>query len=227
MITQLYKSTLCWRAFKTRSELMKGYYRDLMPVIAQDFDHSSLIAVDLEMTGLDPINDQILSIGLIPIENNLLALDKAEQKLIKVDGGVGQSAVIHGILDNHLDDAIDIKEAITWFLERTQGKMLVAHHAPLDLSFLQNAISSCIGEPVKLLAIDTLAVERKRLLRKHDLLKEGTLRLGACRVRYGLPVYAAHNALVDALACGELLLAQAAAIGQGERLKLAELLAIK
>ncbi len=214
VITQLYKSTLCWRAFKTRSEMMKDYYRDLMPVMAQDLSKSSLIAVDLEMTGLDPNYDQILSIGLIPIENNQLMLDKAEQKLIKVDGGVGQSATIHGILDKHLDDATDIKEAVSWFLEKTNGKMLVANHAPLDLRFLQHAISKAVGESVKLLAIDTMAIERKRLLRKHDLLQEGTLRLGACRVRYGLPVYAAHNALVDALACGELLLAQAAAIGQ-------------
>ena len=198
-----------------------------MPALAKDIGQSSLMAIDLEMTGLDPNHDQILSIGLIPIENSLLRLESAEHKLIKVEGGVGQSATIHGILDKHLQDAIDLDEAISWFIEKTQGKVLVAHHTPLDLRFLQNAISSLYGEKVKLLAIDTLAIERKRLLRKHDVLKEGTLRLGACRERYGLPVYAAHNALVDALACGELLLAQAAAIGQGDRLTVAELLAIK
>ncbi|AQS38558.1 DNA polymerase III epsilon subunit-like 3'-5' exonuclease [Shewanella psychrophila] len=227
MISQLLKSKLCWRAFRCRSEVMRLYHRGLMSVIAQDISQTQLIALDLEMTGLDPNHDQILSIGLIPIENNLLMLDKAEQKLIKVEGGVGQSAAIHGILDNHLEDAIEIDQAIAWFVEKTQGKVLVAHHAPLDITFLQNAMTNTMGEPVKLLAIDTLAVERKRLLRKHDVLKEGSLRLGACRTRYGLPVYAAHNALVDALACGELLLAQIAAIGQGESLTVAELLAIK
>ena len=227
MIPQLLKSQLCWRAFRCRSEVMRRYHRELMAVISQDISQSKLIALDLEMTGLDPNHDQILSIGLIPIENNLLLLDKAEQKLIKVDGGVGQSAAIHGILDKHLQDAIDIEEAISWFIEKTLGKVLVAHHAPLDINFLQNAMSKIIQEPVKLCAIDTLAVERRRLLRKHDVLKEGSLRLGACRTRYGLPVYAAHNALVDALACGELLLAQTAAIGQGESLTVAELLAIK
>lgn len=224
MNAQLFKSTLCWRAFRSRSERVKQYHRALIPVIDKAVHQSSLMAVDLEMTGLDANHDHILSIGLIPIENGLLLLNKAEQKLIRVEGGVGQSAVIHGILDKHLEDAIEIQDAIHWFLEKTAGKVLVAHHAPLDLNFLQNAIMNSLGEPVKLLAIDTLAVERKRLLRKHDVLKEGSLRLGACRTRYGLPVYAAHNALVDALACGELLLAQTAAIGDIEKLTIAEVL---
>jgi DNA polymerase-3 subunit epsilon len=38
----------------------------------------------------------------------------------------------------------------------------------------------------------------------------GALRLWAARERRGLPVYRAHEALVDALACAELYLAQCA-----------------
>lgn len=38
-------------------------------------------------------------------------------------------------------------------------------------------------------------------------LVRGDLTLAGCRVRYGLPDYPAHNALVDALATAELLLA--------------------
>ena len=38
----------------------------------------------------------------------------------------------------------------------------------------------------------------------------GALRLWAARERRGLPVYRAHEALTDALACAELYLAQAA-----------------
>jgi DNA polymerase-3 subunit epsilon len=34
------------------------------------------------------------------------------------------------------------------------------------------------------------------------------LRLAECRSRYNLPAYPAHNALMDALAAAELLLAQ-------------------
>jgi len=217
------RSQLCWRAFLSRSELTKEYYRSLIPTVGQVFSESSLMAVDLEMTGLDPNKDQILSIGLIPIERGMLSLNKAEQKIIRIRGSVGQSATIHGIVDHQLQAGVSIDSAIEWFMGRTSGKLLVAHHSPLDLGFLQVAIKQVSGESVKLLSIDTLALERKRLLRKQDVLKEGTLRLGACRARYGLPVYAAHNALVDALACGELLLAQVAALGEPHRVTVAEL----
>lgn len=223
MIGFILRSQLCWRAFLSRSELTKEYYRSLIPTVGQVFSESSLMAVDLEMTGLDPNKDQILSIGLIPIERGMLSLNKAEQKIIRIRGSVGQSATIHGIVDHQLQAGVSIDSAIEWFMGRTSGKLLVAHHSPLDLGFLQVAIKQVSGESVKLLSIDTLALERKRLLRKQDVLKEGTLRLGACRARYGLPVYAAHNALVDALACGELLLAQVAALGEPHRVTVAEL----
>ena len=223
MIGFILRSQLCWRAFLSRSELTKEYYRSLIPTVGQVFSESSLMAVDLEMTGLDPNKDQILSIGLIPIERGMLSLNKAEQKIIRIRGSVGQSATIHGIVDHQLQAGVSIDSAIEWFMGRTSGKLLVAHHSPLDLGFLQVAIKQVSGESVKLLSIDTLALERKRLLRKQDVLKEGTLRLGACRARYGLPVYAAHNALVDALACGELLLAQVAALGEPHRVTIAEL----
>ena len=40
-------------------------------------------------------------------------------------------------------------------------------------------------------------------------IKSGDLRLQACRDRYNLPPYPAHNALIDALATAELLVAHA------------------
>ncbi|MGL5147516.1 MAG: hypothetical protein ACRC7Q_08495, partial [Plesiomonas shigelloides] len=51
-----------------------------------------------------------------------------------------------------------------------------------------------------------------RLLKAHAVVQQGSLRLGACRQRYGLPVYSAHTAMVDALGCAELLLAQLASM---------------
>ena len=47
--------------------------------------------------------------------------------------------------------------------------------------------------------------------------------MGACRRRYQLPDYHGHNALWDALATAELLLAQLAHRSRGSRLVLKEL----
>ncbi|WOT03913.1 exonuclease domain-containing protein [Shewanella sp. DAU334] len=186
-------------------------------IFSKPLSETRLMAVDLEMTGLNSQFDQILSIGIVPIYNGLLQLANAKQILVSIDGSVGDSATIHGIVDRQLETAVSAKTAMEWFLKQTQGHVLVAHHAPLDLSFLKAEIHRCYGEPITFIAIDTLLLEKRRLLLRHELIKEGSLRLDACRARYGLPVYAAHDATVDALACGELLLAQMAAIaGQGQ-----------
>ncbi|KIO37521.1 exonuclease [Shewanella sp. cp20] len=218
------RSQLCWRALMAKDAMLKGYLQSLMPVIDESFVEAELLAIDLEMTGLDANFDQILSIGVVPIRRGQLILSEAQHKLVQIEGSVGQSATIHGILDAHLDAALTPEQAMAWFLTVSQGKILVAHHAPLDLAFLKSGLQASLGEKTRLLAIDTLQLEKRRLLRQHEHLQEGSLRLGRSRARYGLPVYAAHNALIDALACGELLLAQVAAMGGANKVKIAELL---
>lgn len=219
-----FKSRLQIKALLCKNDIICDYYRALAEQVSKPLLQVPLMVVDLEMTGLDSQSDQILSIGLIPIYNGLLEVAAAKEILVSIDGSVGESATIHGIVDGQLAQAVSPEEAIKWFLTQTKGHLLVAHHAPLDLSFLKVLSHRTYGQAIQFMAIDTMALERKRLLRQHDVLKEGTLRLDACRRRYGLPVYAAHNATVDALACGELLLAQIAHIAGDDQLTLSELL---
>ncbi|MCE9679631.1 3'-5' exonuclease [Shewanella sp. AS1] len=220
----LLKSRLCWRAFRAEHKQLKSYQRALLSELDKSIYEASLVALDLEMTGLNSSQDQILSIGLIPIERGQIILQRAEHRLVQIRGSVGNSAVIHGILDAHLTQGETLDAVIAWLLQVTEGKILVAHHAPLDLKFIQQALLATLGETTKFIGLDTLAIEKKRLLRQHEMLEKGSLRLGASRQRYNLPVYAAHNAIIDALACGELLLAQVADMGGAERVKVCDLL---
>ena len=98
----LINAKLQWRALRCQHQLFKDYYQSLIPLMALPINRAPLMAMDLEMTGLDPLQDQILSIGLVPIENGVIPLGEAQQKLVQIKGSVGQSATIHGILDNHL-----------------------------------------------------------------------------------------------------------------------------
>lgn len=218
------KSQLRLKAFRAADELVANYYRALSRAISKPLVDIPLMAIDLEMTGLNAQFDQILSIGMVPIHNGMLQLKDADYRLVSIEGSVGDSAAIHGIVDDQLKAAISAKEAMHWFLEKTKGHVLVAHHAPLDLCFLKAEILRCLGEKMNFVSIDTMSIERSRILRQHEVIKEGSLRLDACRSRYGLPIYAAHNAAVDALSCGELLLAQMASIAGAEELTLVDLL---
>ena len=60
--------------------------------------------------------------------------------------------------------------------------------------------------------VDTLELERRAYANPWAPPADavGGLRLFRARERRGLPMYPAHHALLDALACGELYLAQAA-----------------
>ena len=69
----------------------------------------------------------------------------------------------------------------------------------------------------------TLRLEKRLLLRRDRPIQTGDLALSGCRRRYHLPDYRAHNALCDALATAELLLAHIAHRARGGRLTLSEL----
>jgi len=105
------------------------------------------------------------------------------------------------------------------------GRVLLAHHAPIELGFLNAACERIYGYPLLTRAVDTLELEKRNRQQRNQPLDGGVLRLAKARETYNLPRYRAHNALVDAVASGELFLAQAAhkAAG-GAKLMLRELM---
>lgn len=213
-----YQSRLC------ADKQLQKYQQALLPLLNLTIKEAPLLALDLEMTGLNPKIDQIISIGLMPIVNGQIKLNKGEHKLIKISGSVGQSATIHGLVDADLQQAMPLDEALNWLFQQAMGSVLVGHHIPLDISFIEQALFKLRKRKYRLYAIDTLRIEHQRLLRKQPMLKEGELRLSNCRNRYNLPNYDAHNALLDALSSAELLLAQVSKMGGTEKITVSELI---
>ncbi|PCJ91394.1 MAG: DNA polymerase III subunit epsilon [Porticoccaceae bacterium] len=185
--------------------VMQQYLKSEFPPGKTDYRKVNYLAVDLEMTGLDAQSDHILSIGFVPIENQKVILSGAQHILINSDLGVGQSAVIHGIHDRDLEEATPLETAMGILLEALQGKVLLLHCAQLDMAFLNVASKRLYGQGLFVPVVDTMALEDIRLQRQG---RRDSLRLGDCRTRYHLPEYAAHNALIDAVATAELFLAQ-------------------
>ena len=68
-------------------------------------------------------------------------------------------------------------------------------------------------------------LQEEALLRRHGrIIEPGALRLQDCRSRYNLLHFHDHNALLDALATAELLIAMAAHRSVGETFSVSELL---
>ncbi|MCF1428907.1 MAG: 3'-5' exonuclease [Shewanella sp.] len=207
-------------AAQCRQPWLSAYLLSLLPLLDCGVDELPVLAFDLEMTGLQPHINEILSLGAVPVDGRILRLNGARHCLVANDTGVGQSACIHGIVDRDLKDAMPLAQAMEQFFTLACGRFLLAHHAPLDLSFLCYHLNRLFGDSVWLPGIDTMQLEHRRLKLANLPLSDGMLRLGVCRERYGLPNYPAHNALIDAIGCGELWLAQRAAIKPAEVIEL-------
>lgn len=213
---------LRWARRVAATEL-QACWREPLPSRRRDWRRLSFLACDAEMSSLDPRQGELLSLGWVTIAEGVVQLGTARHHLISSERGVGQSATIHQIHDRDLAEALPPAAAIAALLQAAAGKVLVFHHAALDLAYLDRLSRQLYGAPLLLPVVDTLALERAQRERRGVPLAAGALTLQACRAHYGLPDHGAHNALLDALATAELLLAQIARRSGGGRLTLGEL----
>ncbi len=122
----------------------------------------------------------------------------------------GHSAAIHELTDTEVSAGVEPRTALAGLFEAAAGRAWVFHHAGLDVSFLQSACREWVGMRPPFAVLDTMQIELGLRKRREQPVQQGDLQLGRLRADYGLPRYTAHNALIDALATAELLLAIAA-----------------
>ena len=185
-----------------------------------------LVALDVETTGLDPRTDHVLSVGWVPVVGGEVVLADAREVTVRPPRGVdvGASATFHRLTDDRVAAAEPLADLLPRLLAVLHGRVLLAHHAPLELGFLGTACVAAYGARPALTAVDTMALQRRLVAATHEV-QDGALRLDAARQSFGLPRYTAHHALTDALATGELLLAQVAELERrlGREVRLGDL----
>jgi DNA polymerase-3 subunit epsilon len=186
---------------------MRTYLDTPLPGRRDDARSAPYLALDLETTGLDAANDAIISVGWVPITGGRIRMAGARHLYLSIDGSVAQSATIHHIRDSDLSAGCTEQEAVHAVLQALRGRVLLVHHAPLDLRFLHAACRRHCTVPLHTRVVDTLALAHVRKSRGRQEAREGALRLDALRAEYNLPRYPAHDALTDALATAELFLA--------------------
>lgn len=172
----------------------------------------TIVAVDLETTGLDPKKDDILSVGLVEIRGMSIKLDTAWHEIVSIERDIPEdSAIIHHITDDHAAEAgKPLEQVLPELLRRLAGKVMLVHFSRIEQLFIDAACRRFYGAPFVIPIIDTLKLGQRVFERRNHTIQPGDLRLFNLRPRYNLPHYKAHNALNDALSTAELFLAMAA-----------------
>lgn len=206
------------RRRKAAESAPPGPLRDYLSAPEQDprtpVGDLRLLALDFETTSLEAATGFPLSAGWVPVDGRAVRLGGAGSVGFRPPAvGVGDSAVFHGITDDAADDGLDESEAVAQVLHALTGRVLLAHHASIEASFLAAACQRVWGVSPDIGYVDTLEIEHRLVTRGGSEPTPGSLRLGAARERYGLPTYSAHEALTDALACAELYVAQLTVLG--------------
>jgi DNA polymerase-3 subunit epsilon len=169
--------------------------------------NTPLISVDLELTGLDARQNQIIAIGWTQIDHGRIHLDSNRHIMVNAQQSVGESAAIHELMDSEVAMGVPLATGLQILFEAAKGRIWLFHHAGLDIAFLQRACRAWAGVAPPFAVLDTMHMEMVTRKRRDQPVKRGELRLSALRARYNLPRYTAHNALIDACATAELMLA--------------------
>jgi DNA polymerase III subunit epsilon len=212
-----------WRLRRAPPGPLYDYLATPFPKPSADYRAADFLAVDLETSGLDAKTDLILSVGYVTLRGGgFIDLSTARHRLVQPDRAIPEaSAVIHRITDDEAAQGEELAAVLEDLLAALAGKVLIAHHARVETGFIAAACRRVYGGEPLAPVVDTQALAQRTFERRQSSFKGSDLRLHALTARYNLPRYGAHNALSDALAAGQLFLAQAAhqSGGRGARLR--------
>ena len=159
--------------------------------------HEPFVAFDLETTGLDCHNDRIIEIGAVVIQDG----KEIERFQTFVDPGqkLRQDTIdLTGITDQMLQGAPSIEQVLPEFLSFVGDRVLIAHNADFDCSFVRVACEKQ-GLPYCYTSVDTLVLSQNLMtnLNRH--------KLNIVADALSLPEFNHHRAADDAVTCGMIM----------------------
>jgi DNA polymerase-3 subunit epsilon len=178
------------------------------------WDSITYWALDLETGGLDPRRDPILAVGMVPLRGGAIRLGEAYASLVRpeaIDTIDPASIRAHQLVPGEVRAAPPLEEVLGQVDRRVREGALLVHHAPLDVSFLKRAYRRARLRWPAPPVVDTVALllkaaKRARFVDPDAPDAEPELNLFAARRKLGLPDYAQHDAVMDAIAAAELFL---------------------
>ncbi|MGB5792125.1 3'-5' exonuclease [Poseidonibacter sp.] len=157
------------------------------------------VCFDCETTGLDPKNDDIISIGAVIIKNNVVISSKKFVKFIKPKTKLQIDAIkIHHIRECDLEEAEEINDVIEEFLEFIGNRTLVGYFLEFDVAMINKYLKPKLGIklPNKVLEVSAIYYDWKiEKIPQANI----DLRFDTIMNEMEIPVMGKHDAYNDAL----------------------------
>lgn len=180
-----------------------------MPSGRSDWREVPWAAVDLETTGLDASRNEIISIGIVPIDAGRIVVGDARYRIVRPRTAPDADTIrIHGMRPADLAGAPPLDDVLDEVLDALAGRRLVAHVASVERRFLVPVFRTR-GLRLRGEIADTQILARAWLHDRAGMAVPPHLGLEDLARRLGLPVERPHHALGDALTTAQAFLALA------------------
>ena len=116
-------------------------YGEKNSLLIKEFKNNNIVVFDVESTGTDVTEDEIIQIAAIRIDNKGKVIDKFEKFLINKKS-VTTSYKIHGFTDDFLkENGEDKKKVLKEFIEFSKDSIIVGHNVQYDINILNSELS--------------------------------------------------------------------------------------
>lgn len=204
---------------------LKDFLSVPFPALDTSMNELPILAVDFETTGLDAKADKLLSVGFVTIEHEQIKLNSCYHQIIKANTRLEESnVIIHQITDAQKEQGRPLTFVVEQLLKALTGKVMLVHFARIERQFLQQACLELYGLVPDFPIIDTLVIAKRQLDKRDISYDPSALRLSQLRHNFQLPDHHGHNALNDAIATAELLLAQVNNKPKADKIQLRDLI---
>ncbi|MGQ9806852.1 MAG: 3'-5' exonuclease [Chlorobiales bacterium] len=169
---------------------------DVFKPLLDAYERDALIAIDIESTGLNPYQDQVIEVAAVKFGRSGKVAEF--HRYIKPTKSVGDSERVHGISDAFLQEhGREAKIVFGALLDFIDGAVLVGHNVHFDITLLKEHLRRYELDLTDFTTFDTL-----NLSRRYTKLRDYKL-LTICQ-HFGISL-PTHQALDDAIAVVELV----------------------
>lgn len=192
---------ISWFKHKKYPEFWKTYLNRFKLRQPISIETTRFVVFDTETTGLDILQDRVLSIGAVVINENVIDVSDSFEMYLEQEEFKAETVEIHGLLkEGNLTKASE-KNALEKFVNFLGNSVIIAHHAAFDIDMINAALKRMRLPKLKNKSIDT-GILYKKLEGKNDK----HFNLDVLSDEFSIPKHDRHTASGDAFITAILFL---------------------